>query len=89
MEHAGGISNLRWQSRWLLFVAPIGSKYYTQVGTYVSDFDYFEFGHEKQVVEDVKGFMTPLAKWKIKHFKAQYPEIEFRIVKEERKKKGR
>jgi hypothetical protein len=40
------------------------------VGVYVADFEYFEKG--KRVVEDVKGFKTPLYKWKKKHVEAQY-----------------
>jgi len=41
------------------------------VGYYEADFSYRnKFG--ARVVEDVKGVVTPLAHWKLRHFKAQY-----------------
>jgi hypothetical protein len=46
-----------------------------RVGVYVADFSYNltpETRAWPQVVEDVKGMMTPLAKWKLRHFRAQY-----------------
>jgi hypothetical protein len=54
-------------------VAPV------KVGTYVADFKYerkglsaSENGRWDRVVEDVKGFSTPLYKWKKRHVEAQY-----------------
>lgn len=50
-----------------------------KIGEYVGDFQYEEHGlsaseNERwdRVVEDVKGFSTPLYKWKRKHVEAQY-----------------
>lgn len=58
-----------------------------KIGTYVADFRYSRKGlsaseneHWHVVVEDVKGVMTPLARWKIKHTEAQYG-ITVQIIK--------
>jgi hypothetical protein len=40
------------------------------LGKYVADFIYY--GKDGFVVEDVKGFKTPLYRWKKKHVEAQY-----------------
>ena len=42
------------------------------IGRYVADFCYRTEPDFVMVVEDVKGFRTPLYKWKKKHFEAQY-----------------
>lgn len=49
-----------------------------KIGRYVADFSYWT-KDEKRVVEDVKGFKTPLYRWKKKHVEAQYG-IEIREV---------
>ncbi len=41
-----------------------------RIGAYVADFRYY-VGFE-EIVEDVKGFKTPLYRWKKKHVEAQY-----------------
>jgi hypothetical protein len=74
LERAGEISLLLPQYRFPL-MAPNNEV----VGFYVADFFYEEDG--KRVCEEAKGFWTDLAKWKVKHFKAQYPYIEFREVR--------
>lgn len=51
------------------------------IGRLVIDFYYFEripLGRIP-IYEDFKGFMTPLAKWKLKHFEAEYG-IKVRIT---------
>lgn len=48
-----------------------------KVGIYEADFSYISFG--QVIVADVKGMITPLAKWKIKHFEIQYG-MKVRIV---------
>lgn len=59
-----------------------------QIGKYIADFVYFRNGVE--VIEDVKGVLTPLCRWKLKHMAAQgnpvtlWPEPK----KKTRKKKG-
>lgn len=64
IEAAGEITDLRWQTKWDLRVNGF------HVGYYVSDFDYLENG--RRVVEDTKGFPTPVYKLKKKMLKAQY-----------------
>lgn len=49
-----------------------------KVGTYVADFLYLR--DDTPVVEDVKGFDTPLAKWKRKHCEQQYG-ITIRVIR--------
>lgn len=48
------------------------------VGWYIADFDYNERGTGR-VVEDFKGYTTPLARWKLRHFELQYG-IKVRII---------
>lgn len=50
------------------------------VGTYRADFVFWDDVEGRQRVIDVKGFDTPLSRWKRKHVKAQYG-IEVEIVK--------
>ncbi len=51
-----------------------------EVGKYVADFTYSDKSvHGWTVIEDFKGFDTPLSRWKRKHVKAQYG-IEVRIT---------
>lgn len=61
---SGKIERCSRQNRFPLLVNGV------KIGDYVADFVYWENG--KQVVEDVKGFKTPLYRWKKKHFEAQY-----------------
>lgn len=55
------------------------------IGKYRGDFQYEECDHAnghrgwRTVVEDVKGFKTPLYRWKKKHVEAQYG-VEIREV---------
>lgn len=68
LESAGTISRLRFQPG---FVLKVDGK---KIGKYVSDFDYYD-KEGNYCVEDVKGsaeHMDNLARWKIKHFEAQY-----------------
>ena len=59
-----------------------------QIGKYIADFVYLRNGVE--VIEDAKGVLTPLCRWKLKHMAAQgnpvtlWPEPK----KKTRKKKG-
>lgn len=66
LERAGRIHSLRLQVPYPLEVAG------EQIGKYVADFVYFYFENEKEVVEDSKGYRTPLYRWKKKHVEAQY-----------------
>jgi hypothetical protein len=52
---------------------------YPVIGHYVGDFQYFDLRTTERVVEDVKGFKTPLYRWKKRHVEAQYG-IEIREI---------
>ena len=64
LQRAGRIHDLRIQVAYPLKVDD------QIIGKYVADFVYWEGSTE--IVEDCKGFRTPLYKWKKKHFEAQY-----------------
>lgn len=78
LERAGEIRNLALQ---VPLVLSAGNDRRTSIGKYVSDFVYQERDGQDWItrVEDVKGYDTPLSKWKRKHVTAQYG-IEVRIV---------
>ena len=82
MEKGGHIARLRLQQRFEL-CSPMtnmradvveGDNRLMVIGHYVADFSYDELSAEatRWIVEDVKGFKTPLYRWKKKHFEAQY-----------------
>lgn len=71
LQKAGAISKLEVHKHWDLHVNNI------QIGYYEADFTYQEGG--KTVIEDAKGFMTPLYRWKKKHVLAEYG-IEIREI---------
>ncbi len=64
MEAAGAITHLRLQPRYPLLVN--GEK----VAAYVADFEYLDVETGQLVVEDCKGFSTPVYKLKAKLMKA-------------------
>lgn len=69
LERGGKIKHIEMQMRFPLDVSyKFGGE--KTIGHYVADFYYLQNG--KEVIEDVKGFRTPLYKWKKKHFEAQY-----------------
>jgi len=65
LEKSGEIGQLEMQCRYALKV--VGQK----IGSYVADFTYWDKDGNFHC-EDVKGFRTPLYRWKKKHFEAQY-----------------
>lgn len=71
LEKAGEIRQLRLQ---VAIGLNAGTDTRPLIGQYVSDFMYEErMGQDWCLrVEDVKGFKTPLYKWKKKHVEAQY-----------------
>jgi Protein of unknown function (DUF1064) len=69
LQRAGKITDLNIQQRFPLR-ADNGQVTGPVIGHYVADFTYSEEG--RFIVEDCKGFRTPLFKWKAKHFEAQY-----------------
>jgi hypothetical protein len=83
LEKAGEIWELELQPRFPLRV-PSTSGYLMRaaralteggsfvIGEYRADFKYWDASTEPYVVEDVKGFDTPLSKWKRRHVQAQY-----------------
>lgn len=85
LERAGEIHRLGLQPGFPLAVHRPGHVLPTKIGEYRGDFVYCECRRgatcewTRQVVEDVKGFQTPLYKWKKRHVEAQYG-IEIREV---------
>jgi hypothetical protein len=73
LEKAGHIQGLCLQPEYVLYAGDGDTK----LGVYRADFEYAENG--QHIVEDVKGFKTPLYRWKKKHVEAQYG-IEVREV---------
>jgi dsDNA-binding SOS-regulon protein len=66
LETAGVIQGLCLQPEYVLYAGDGDTK----LGVYRADFEYAENG--QHIVEDVKGFKTPLYRWKKKHVEAQY-----------------
>lgn len=71
LEKAGEIEQLTLQPRYALTL-PGASNEIEKLGTYSADFKYWDRKLKSWHVEDVKGFRTPLYKWKKKHVEAQY-----------------
>ena len=70
LEKAGEIRHLELQSEFHLNAShPSQPKF---VGKYLADFSYYDTRTNALVIEDVKGFKTPLYRWKRKHVEAQY-----------------
>lgn len=69
LERAGEISELELQPRFPLTVHFWDD--HERIGEYRGDFRYYDRNGE-EIVEDVKGFKTPLYRWKKKHVEAQY-----------------
>ena len=81
LEKAGMIARLKLQQRFELCAPKTNLRgdvtdpeWMKTVGHYVADFCYDELTLEATqfVIEDVKGFKTPLYRWKKKHVEAQY-----------------
>lgn len=78
LERAGELWGLEVQPRYpLTVVGGFVKDIVTKIGEYRADFRYIT--KDGTIVEDVKGYDTPLNKWKRKHVAAQYG-IEVRIV---------
>lgn len=72
LEKAGEIHSLVTQPRFELWAhCGVVSEPPIRVGEYRADFAYTT-SQGADVVEDVKGFKTPLYRWKKKHVEAQY-----------------
>ena len=83
LEKAGEIRNFRRQPVYDLDAPAKYDGEDNTIGQYIADFVYeeretwlrgqsYETESWKVVIEDVKGFKTPLYRWKKKHFEAQY-----------------
>lgn len=74
LEKAGAIDSLRLQPAFRLCTWHGDHSEAPCVGSYVADFAYRQRVPTgwRSVVEDVKGFKTPLYRWKKKHVEAQY-----------------
>jgi hypothetical protein len=70
LEKAGEIHGLQLQPVFVLRAEDAEKP----IGRYVADFQYNQrcHGGSRRVVEDVKGFKTPLYRWKKKHVELQY-----------------
>lgn len=68
LEKAGEIEQLILQPEYKLRSFASGEL----IGTYRGDFQYYDRKTSRDVLEDVKGFKTPLYRWKKKHVEAQY-----------------
>ena len=67
LQRAGEIYDLRRQVPFVLHVCGV------KIGRLILDFVYVETATQRVVYEDVKGGdATPLWKWKVKHFGAEY-----------------
>lgn len=66
LQAAKQISGLTLQPRFSLDVNGVC------LGHYVGDFQYVELANQTTIVEDCKGFKTPMYRWKKKHLFAQY-----------------
>lgn len=79
-ERAGEICDLEIKPKFSLVCPPDDQP----VGSYIADFGYRRVPEPgvkgMRVVEDVKGVITPLARWKLRHFKLQYGH-EVKIVR--------
>ena len=71
LEKAGEIRDVELQRKFPLYAGD-GSGRFRLVGHYIADFMYRQTRDNLPVVEDVKGFKTPLYRWKKKHVEAQY-----------------
>jgi hypothetical protein len=79
LEKAGHVERLTMQPSYDLMVISSGLRT-NKIGEYRADFSYYDVLARKHVIEDVKGFKTPLYRWKKKHVEAQYG-IEIREVR--------
>lgn len=74
LARAGQITDLRRQPSY-----PLLSRTEQLIGFYIGDFFYKE--NNTIVVEDCKGMETPLFKRSWKHVKADFPEVDFRLIR--------
>ena len=70
LEKAGRLTDLKLQPVYQLQCIS-HKKQLFNVGRYIADFSYTD-ERGFWVVEDVKGVLTPMFRWKQKHFEAQY-----------------
>lgn len=70
LQKAGAIKRLELQPRYPLHVVNTTTGEITKIGHYVADFRYIEKG--EWVIEDAKGFKTPMYRLKKRLFEAQY-----------------
>lgn len=72
LERAGEIFHIELQPKYELEApAFFDGEENPRIGAYVADFAYITKRGDR-IVEDVKGFKTPLYRWKKRHVEAQY-----------------
>ena len=72
LHKAGKIANLVCQVKFPLTVRYSDHQPSVKLGVYIADFEYFDHKTQRVITEDVKGFKTPLYRWKRKHVMAEY-----------------
>ncbi len=72
LQKAGEIRALVLQPKFPLWAYSVSRINARPVGVYFADFGYVRVIDSEEVIEDVKGFRTPLYRWKKKHVEAQY-----------------
>lgn len=71
LESSGKIRDLELQPKFPMIINC------AKICTYIADFKYYDVDKKDYVVEDVKGFRTPIYKLKKKLLLALYPGINF------------
>lgn len=83
LERAGAIRDLKLQPKFPMCVWPnafiVDVDTPKTIATYVADFSYYDVAGRDIVIEDVKGFKTPVYRLKKKMVEAQYG-VEIREV---------
>ena len=80
LERAGKIRALTLQPKFTLIPSfKKGGKTYRKV-VYIADFQYYDIPADKIVIEDVKGFKTPVYRLKKTLFEFTYPQYEITEV---------
>lgn len=73
LEKAGKISDLKLHPKFPIILNEV------KICNYIADFQYTERG--LNIVEDIKGWPTPVFRLKAKLFTVSYPELELLITK--------
>ena len=78
MEKAGVIQELTVHPAYVLEPRATVNGHKLRAITYVADFSYLEDG--QRVVEDCKGYATPVFRLKENLFRRRHPDLDFRVI---------